>query len=472
MKQYRFAFYTTEKARTKYWGEILALGAKVHGDVVDLMPKSDMLPPDYDGGGSLGLSMSTRRALDAHLEAGRHYLLFDKGYFGRGMYWRVSVDAWQPLAYFQRFKRAPDRFKELGIRTESFQKASDEGPIVFAGACQNYSNFFKLGNVNEYNANVLNLLRQNTKRPIVYRPNPSWFKNHHDEFQPVHELFAGVTLSVGGSFKDVLKDCHLMVTHGTSAAVFALQNGVSSMVLGEGIAKPLSLGPTWDSIEVPYWPSDKERQQFFNDLAYCQWTIDELKSGEAWQELRLIFAAIEGNHKDPVLDDVLNQYKIMHKSPKYFRGISTCNYRSEIGRLIRKTVSDSLLDFGSGKGLQYQDPYLLQVSWGIEKITCYDPGVPEFSTLPTGKFDAVICCDVMEHVPEHAVKETLATIFSLAKKFVFFVITTAPAKKELPDGRNCHVTVKPEEWWLDQIAEAKGSSDIYVRVITKGEDNE
>ena len=200
--------------------------------------------------------------------------------------------------------------------------------------------------------------------------------------------------------------------------------------------------------------------------------MEEFRSGEAWEELRLVFLALENTHGDPVLDDIINQYKIMHKSRKYFRGINTVNYRAEIGSIIIKKGVSSLLDFGSGKGEQYEDPYYLNKSWGIGQVTCYDPGVPEFSTPPDTKFDGVICCDVMEHVPEQAVDDTLNQIFSYAKKFVFFVITTAPDKKELHDGRNCHVTVKPEEWWRERVKKAKGDRDLYVRLITKGEDNE
>jgi hypothetical protein len=478
MKNYRFAFYTTNKTRTKIWGNFLAQGAKVHGDIVDLVSKKALpLPTDYDGGGSIGLNSSTSNLMQFNLEAGKHFLFLDKGYFGRGIYWRIAVDAWQPLAYFQRFMRAPDRLNQLNklsdgdqIEIKPFQEVSANAPIVLAGACQNYSNFFGLGNVNSYHLRILQQLRECTSRPLIYRPNPSWYRQHNEEFEPIHELVKDTTLSTGGLFMSVLKDCHLLVTHGTSAAVSALLNGTPSMVLGEGVARSMSMGPIWGDIETPYWPLDKERKQFFADLAYCQWTMGEFRSGEAWEEIRLILSALEGSAHDPVLDDLLNQYRIMHKSPKYFRGISTVNSRYEIGQLIIKTNSISLLDYGSGKGDQYKDPHNLQKSWRLP-VTCYDPGVPRFSVLPKGKFDGVICCDVMEHVPEHAVEDTLKAIFSFAKKFVFFVITTVPAKKTLPDGRNCHVTIKPESWWQERMSPycRKG---LRVWLTTKGGDDD
>jgi hypothetical protein len=51
--------------------------------------------------------------------------------------------------------------------------------------------------------------------------------------------------------------------------------------------------------------------------------------------------------------------------------------------------------------------------WGVESIRCYDPGYPPFSTLPEGRFDGVICTDVLEHCPEE-LKEKIVASPSLA----------------------------------------------------------
>ena len=44
----------------------------------------------------------------------------------------------------------------------------------------------------------------------------------------------------------------------------------------------------------------------------------------------------------------------------------------------------------------------------------------------------------------------MAAIFEAvirADKFAFFAISTRPAKKTLPDGRNAHLTVQSPDWW-------------------------
>jgi hypothetical protein len=74
-------------------------------------------------------------------------------------------------------------------------------------------------------------------------------------------------------------------------------------------------------------------------------------------------------------------------------------------------------DFGCGKGLQYTK-FKYHEELGVMP-TLYDPGVPEYDTLPEGIFDGVYSTDVMEHIPKEQIPETFETIFEKAEKFVF-----------------------------------------------------
>lgn len=471
-KHYNFAYYVSAKRRSIEFGKMLARGARFHYDIVELVSQET---PDtgFDGAIKLGLSRAASRVRDIYLEAGKHFIFCDKGYTKAG-YWRASVDAWQPLAYFQRFKRPADRWRATGPRLKRRRKVDvDNAAVVLAGSCQNYSNFCKLGDVNDYNLVLLQKLREHTDRTIIYRPNPSWYLKHHDEFRPVHEEVKDVRLSEPAEpFMSLLENCQLLVANGSSVSVSALAFGVPTMVLLGGVAKNLALkDDDFDKIEDPYWPKDTIREQFFSDLAYCQWTSEELMSGEAWGEIRLALASLEQDYLHVTPGEILNQYKLMHKHEDYFRGRTTLKYADEIGAFLRHHTVHTLLDYGSGKGEQYEDPYRLQDEWGVSSVTCYDPGVLKFDDPPRAgeTFGAVICCDVMEHVPEEAVQPTLQEILRYAEKCVFFGIATTPATKTLPNGQNCHVTVRPEEWWQKQIAQAskvcKRPIDIVLRVL-------
>lgn len=65
--------------------------------------------------------------------------------------------------------------------------------------------------------------------------------------------------------------------------------------------------------------------------------------------------------------------------------------------------------------------------------------------------DLVTCTDVMEHVEPECVEAVLDHIQSLARRHVFFAIDTQPALKDLPDGRNAHICLRPNDYWYGQL---------------------
>ena len=109
----------------------------------------------------------------------------------------------------------------------------------------------------------------------------------------------------------------------------------------------------------------------------------------------------------------------------------------------------SILDHGTGKGglieTLNQHKELDIIAKG------YDPCVPEFSELPSSKFDIVTSIDVLEHLGIDYVGSTISEINNLTENFFFFCIDLVPASKMLNDGRNAHTLIAPSDWWLQQI---------------------
>jgi hypothetical protein len=146
-----------------------------------------------------------------------------------------------------------------------------------------------------------------------------------------------------------------------------------------------------------------------------------------------------------------------------FSGQSLLPQAKRIKRLIEATGAMSILDYGSGKGLQYdlrdvELPGGVVVSsvadyWDVDYVHCYDPAYPPFSKLPDTRFDGVISTDVLEHCPEEDIPWIIQEIFDFADRFVFALVACYPASKRLPTGENAHCTIRPPEWWA-ALAEA------------------
>lgn len=156
--------------------------------------------------------------------------------------------------------------------------------------------------------------------------------------------------------------------------------------------------------------------------------------------------------------DYQQQIQSMHRDGKFNNGGSQFKL---IRPFLEQYQPTTLLDFGCGKGALIhcvRDSFAKTQCWG------YDPGNPEFSSLPDRTFDAVISTDAIEHIePEH-LANTLRLISDRMERCGFFRIACHPAKKRLPDGRNCHLIIEEPNWWRKQILQNMQGRITWERV--------
>jgi len=180
-------------------------------------------------------------------------------------------------------------------------------------------------------------------------------------------------------------------------------------------------------------------------------------------------AGYSRRNPSPRYTELTALYRSMHRegdvqnniAPEHtFPGQSVIPQAAQIKQWIEKTGAKTILDYGSGKGLQYETELKkkdgsaswpsVKAYWGTQ-VQCYDPSYPPFSTLPEGTFDGVICTDVLEHCPEEDMPWIIDEIFSYARKFVFANAACYAAKKTLPNGENAHCTIRPAAWWAELV---------------------
>lgn len=146
-----------------------------------------------------------------------------------------------------------------------------------------------------------------------------------------------------------------------------------------------------------------------------------------------------------------------------YPGVSLLPHLARIRTLIGQTDARTILDYGCGKGLQYElvgfdAPGVGRIDsvvdyWDVDEIACYDPCHVPFAALPAGPYDGVISTDVLEHCGEEDLRWIVGEMFGYARRFVFAAVASYPAKTHLPNGENAHVTIRPAEWWQALFAE-------------------
>lgn len=263
-------------------------GITAAGDKPDYLPESSWsrrtpAVGDYDAHVFYGLEGNLPRIFEYAAEVSRAVYI-DLGYWGRrelgryAGYHKLSVNARHPVSYYRRPQHDGERFERFDKDVIPWSmsrspKLERTGHILIAG--MGAKGAAAEGQApQEWERWAIAEIRKYTDRAIVYRPKPS---------DPLASPIAGTRYSPKGhELAPELEDCWAVVTHHSNVAVDALLAGIPSFCWG-GVAREMSLQDL-SRIEDPYMPAG--RYKWASDIAWTQWSVPEMKNGDAWAYLR------------------------------------------------------------------------------------------------------------------------------------------------------------------------------------------
>ncbi len=205
------------------------------------------------------------------LESKRDFYYIDTGYFGNGkhkQYHRITKNALQfSLPLNQRI--SDDRFH----KTETVIRKHRTGRnILLCPPSQKALSYWGV-NLQEWLHNTQEEIKKHTDRPIVVREK----QNRHTR------------VNVDTMEMALANDVHCMVTYNSIAAVESLIFGKPVFTMGPNAATPLA-NKDLVKIEKPYMPSPDEVRVLCMNLAYAQFTTNEMQDGTAWKILQKVYA--------------------------------------------------------------------------------------------------------------------------------------------------------------------------------------
>lgn len=281
----RVTFWASDKPRERILADAFTEGCRAHGDQTEVRPLQPQIEvADCDIAVMVGVK--SRELFRAHWTRGIHTVLLDKGYCRSALagpvkeweYWRVAVNGHHPTRYLMSTMRDFDRIERLHIDQLPWRKRAGNH-ILIAGSSSKYHEFYGLKHPNAWTTKLVAAIREFTDMPIVYRPKPSW-----REALPIDG-----TIWSGGdqSITQALTNAHVLITHGSNACFEAVCRGIPCIILGDGVAKPISDTEIKSlSIEAPLMCTPSQKAHWFANLAYCQWTRAEFASGDAWKIIK------------------------------------------------------------------------------------------------------------------------------------------------------------------------------------------
>lgn len=211
---------------------------------------------------------------DWRKRTGRSILIMERGHLPDRM--RFTSCGWNGLARRGAYPRAQDggaRWRtHFAHLMRDWRRRGDYALVM--GQVPGDSALWGLPSFEAWAASMALRLYE-TGRAVRYRPHPIVARDPLALFHP-----PVATLCVGTSLADDLAGAALVVTYNSTAGVEAVLAGVPTVTMDPGaMAWPVT---THAPEDVPATP---DRAAWAHDLAWAQWTLDELASGEAWAHI-------------------------------------------------------------------------------------------------------------------------------------------------------------------------------------------
>ena len=174
----------------------------------------------------------------------------------------------------------------------------------------------------------------------------------------------------------------------------------------------------------------------------------------------------------------LEYAKAVHANSKNFGGMFLRPRALDIKAIIDRLEIRTILDYGCGKGLQYEwrNPGVpdaipigttIEEFWGIE-VTKYDPAYPPFAAEPVGTFDLVICTHVLGSIPISCLGLIIKRLYSLSNKALYVAERIGqPRKKWAGPDVALPQDMTPDDWKVLLIAHHRKGIETHFFTKTR-----
>ena len=224
-----------------------------------------------------GRMANNKKIWEHYRSQNKPLVVLEVGGIKRGTTWKVGINGINREADFGPKGNGPERANLLNLKLEPWR--SNGRDIIICGQHDKSHQWRHMPNMADWIVSNIKAIRKYTARPIIFRPHPRCRL-------PLLELefnhFKNVTREHPRQLPHTYDDFDFNF-HNAWAVVNWSSNPATQAVIG-GV--PVFVGPeslAWDvgndTLETINKPAMPDRQQWLNDLAYTEWTTEEISQG-------------------------------------------------------------------------------------------------------------------------------------------------------------------------------------------------
>ena len=203
-------------------------------------------------------------------------IVLEVGGINRGTTWKVGLNGINRDAYFSEQNNDRTRADSLGLVCKPWRSNGDF--ILICGQHDKSLQWQGMPRMSNWFLETYDEIRKHTERPILFRPHPRCRLEHIE--RGLKNVYRQQPTQILGTYDDYdmgFNNVWATVSYSSNPGIHSVLAGVSAFVGTSSLAYDVANDIDFmHDIENPMMP---ERQQWLNDYAHTEYTIEEISQG-------------------------------------------------------------------------------------------------------------------------------------------------------------------------------------------------
>jgi hypothetical protein len=220
-----------------------------------------------------GRMRDNQQVWESYRSTNRNVVVLEVGGIQRNTTWRVGLNGVNGTANFGTGPCHGNRAQQLGLQLLPWRQLGKY--IVICTQRSDSEQWHGMPKLESWVDSTITTIKTHTDRPIIIRSHPRFRlkKQWADVGLQLPKHIVGTHDSF--DFESSITDAWAVFNWNSNPGVQAVINGVPAFVGPNSLAAPVA-NLDWSLIENPLRP---DREQWLNNLAWTEWTIEEIQQG-------------------------------------------------------------------------------------------------------------------------------------------------------------------------------------------------
>jgi hypothetical protein len=203
-------------------------------------------------------------------------IVLEVGGISRGVTWKVGLNGINRTAYFGEQDNDRTRADHLGLVCKPWRSNGDF--ILICGQHDKSLQWQHMPRMSNWVIGTIEEVRKHTSRPIVFRPHPRCPLLHIEkEYKHVYRQDPNKIDNTYDNFDMEFNNVWATISYSSNPGIHSCIDGVPAFVSTHSLAYDVANDIDFlHDIENPVMP---DRQQWLNDYAHTEYTIEEISQG-------------------------------------------------------------------------------------------------------------------------------------------------------------------------------------------------